>query len=181
MEGNFIPRKRSKKDLDALTDKISGLKSAILVKLRLEAEMKTQKQLIAIMRFKPLFTFLTLLVAPFWTIGFWRKREIERSKLERDLEVKVKARNKYHANELEYEDALKTVKEEMEERFSTYFSRLQFLFSNFNEESDIPYNDVKLLLQKHRETPPADNQEKLEFYLAMESTLILSINPGSKK
>jgi hypothetical protein len=175
----FIPRKRKKSDLDALLDQISALKSAILIKLRLEDEMKSQKSLIAIMRLKPIFTFITILVAPIWTLGYWKERNIKRIELERDLEVKVKARNKYHKNELMYEDALKQYKEEMDERFDHYFSRLQLIISREKEDSKLPYNDVKLLLDKHRETPPKDNQEKLEFYLAMESTLVLCMSPGS--
>jgi len=174
----IIPHNRKKADLDALLDKISALKSAILIKLRLEQEMKIQKRLIRLMAFKPLFTFLTILVAPFWTMVYWSERRIERLKMERNLEVKVKQRNAFHKSELLYEDALSTIKAEMKDRFDHYFSRLQFFFNNYDKDSDIPYNDVKLLLKKFREDPPKDNNDKLQFYLSMESTIALCVSKG---
>ena len=130
------------------------------------------------MHFKPLFTFLTFLIAPFWTMAYWSERAIDRLKLERNLEVKVKQRNAFHKNELLYEDALSTIKEEMKERFDHYFSRLQFFFANYDKDSAIPYEDIKLLLTKYRQDPPKNNNDKLQFYLSMESTIALCISKG---
>jgi len=171
----FKPRKRKKEEMDQLLDFISALKSSILIKLRLEDEMKEQSKLIHWLKYRPLFTYLLLIITPIWTMSYLKKRKIERIEKQRDLEVKVKARNKYHSNELEIEEALKQHKAEMDLRFDSYLNRLNEILERpeiFEEDRELPFKDAELLVQKYNQDPPKDNQEKLELYLSIESTLV---------
>lgn len=168
------PRKRT--DIQELSDKVYALKSAIVFKLSIESQIKTQTKLVSTMLKPSLLRMLFMI----FSYRLWKesslKRKLEITKLRADNQVKEKLKHTYHRNELQLEDFFETIYEEMAERFDAYYYRLKFLFNNLESCPEAPQEDIKVLVQKYEKSPPKDKTDKMSFYLSMESTLYRCIN-----
>jgi hypothetical protein len=169
MEFKYQPRKR--KDLKDLTDRVFAWKNSKKVKDRIEQQIECEQKILASMKL-PWIMYLLMFITPFY---FRRKYyENKSAKLSKEInaEVKIKQMNVYLRNELIYQESFKEIANEMEERFEDYLEYLEHIEQNAQTTDPIPYADVTKLLDTYDADPPANDIDKLSFYLTMESLLV---------